>query len=90
MDIYSFGLFTLWFLLDKANVSNMSLFQEEGAGCDPRTIVELAQTLLSSQILRDSSLGAKLGQLFDLSLAYNPDQRAESMDEIIRALEPQR
>ena len=89
MDIYSFGLFTLWFLLDKTNVPSMSLFQEEGADCDPRTIVELAQRLLSAQIPRDSSSGANLGQLFDLTLAYNPDQRAESMDEIIRALEPQ-
>ena len=89
MDIYSFGLFTLWFLLDKTNVPSMSLFQEEGAACDPRTIVELAQRLLSAQIPRVSSLGANLGQLFDLTLAYNPDQRAESMDEIIRALEPQ-
>ena len=28
-------------------------------------------------------MGVSLGQLFELSLACNPDQRAESMDEII-------
>lgn len=89
MEIYSFGLFALGVLLENANGPDISLFQEEGADCDPRATAELAQRVFSTQVPRDSTLGASLGQLFALSLAYNPDQRAGSMDEIIRALEPQ-
>ena len=59
MGIYSFRLFTLWFLSDKANGPNMFPFQEEGADCDPRAIAELAQELLSAQSSPDSILGAK-------------------------------
>ena len=89
MDIFSFGLFVLWFILDKVNEPRTSIFQEDGADGDPRAITELAQRLLSAHVPRDSIVGAKLGQLFDLSLAYNPDQRAGNMVEIIRVLEPQ-
>ncbi len=88
MDIYSFGLFALWLLLENADEPTKPIFQED-ADSDPRTITKLVQRLFDVHVPPDSILGAKLDQLFDLSLAYNPDQRAGSMDEIVRALEPQ-
>lgn len=89
MDIYSFGLFAFWFLLEVADEPKTCIFQEDGAEGDPRTITELAKRLLRARVPRDPIIEAKVGQLFDLSLAYYPDQRARSMTEIIIALEPQ-
>ena len=89
MDIFSFDLFVLWFLRKDADEPKIQIFRNDGMDNDPRAITGLAKRLLSTKVPRGSTLEARLGQLIDLSLAYNPDQRAGSMVEIISALDPQ-
>ena len=89
MEIFSFGLFALWFLTKDADEPKICIFRNDGVHADPRAITGLAKSLLSTKVSRGSTLEARLGQLVDLSLAYNPDQRAGSMVEIISALDSQ-
>ncbi len=89
MDIYSFGLFALWFLTKDVDEPKIYIFGNDGVNDDPRATTGLGKRLLSTKVPRGSILETRLGQLVDLSLAYNPDQRVGSMFEIIRALDPQ-
>ena len=89
MEVFSFGLFALWFLTKDADEPHIHIFRNDGVDDDPRALTGLAKRLLSTNVPRGSTLEARLRQLVDLSLAYNPDQRAGSMVEIISVLDLQ-
>ena len=89
MGVFSFGLFALWFLTKDADEPKIHIFRNDGGDDDPRAITGLAKRLLSTKVPRGSALEARVRQLVDLSLAYDPEQRAGSMVEIISVLDPE-
>ena len=86
MDIFSYGLFCLWFLFidPEADSTNMSFLKErKSAGQLPSFARKLSADVVAPE---DFSI-ASLERFFDSALAHLPEERASDLGELLQLLE---
>lgn len=87
MDIFSFGLFCLWFLFydPEADSPNRSLLKEQKSA---NQLPLFVRTLLANMVPPETFSISNLERFFDSALAHLPEERASDLDEILQLLGP--
>ena len=81
MDMYSFGLVCCWLLFDKEKS-----FQNRDCGSGNESILESAHRFTLEQVELDNQRRRNLLQLFDRTLAEDPNLRSSEFVQILELL----
>lgn len=89
MDIFSFGLFCLWFLFYDPEIDSpsMSLLKEQKSA---EQLPSFVRKLLANMVAPTTLSISNLERFFDSALAHLPEERASDLDELLQLLEPKR
>lgn len=87
MEIFSYGLFCLWFLFydAEADFPNASLLKERKSA---QQLLSLVRELMANVVVPTTFPISNLERFFDSALAHLPEERATGLGELLSLLDP--